>query len=73
MPLTQGQKVINWLNNHPYIDRYTAMYNLRITNLTAVISDLRQKGHDIETVEFKTKDGIKYAKWAKGASWRISE
>ena len=49
------------------------MYNLRITNLTAVISDLRQKGHDIETVEFKTKDGIKYAKWAKGASWRISE
>lgn len=70
--MTQGEKVINWLNNHPYIDRYQAMYNLRITNLTAVISDLRQKGYDIVTQEFKTKEGVKYAKWAKGEAWQKS-
>lgn len=63
---TQAERLLNWLNNHEYIDRPTALRNLRIANVTAVISELRKRGHAIIPVTFVSAEGVKYTKWRKG-------
>lgn len=70
MPMTQAQKVAEYLDSHLYIDRYIAMNHLYIANITAVIADMRQQGYDIITEEHKSSTGAKYARWRKGALWQ---
>ena len=67
--LTQQEKVVHWLKNHKYISREEAFNKLYIYNLTAVISDLRKAGYDIENVWVKGK-GTRYCKYQKGKNWR---
>ena len=68
---TQCQRVLNYINDFGSITRAEAMSQLGIANLPAVIDILRNKqGHDIETLEVKSKNrygqNITYAKYIFG-------
>lgn len=53
---TQLDRVLSYLRDPDYaLTRYSALEDLGIANLTAVISTLRKRGHTIETV---MNDGI---------------
>lgn len=57
MKLTQEEKVLKYFDTHKTaLTRQYAMNNLYIMNITAVISNLRKHGHDIETVKKKSKN-----------------
>lgn len=63
--MTQADEVMGWFELHKYLNRAQAMQHLNIFNLTAVISDMRESGIQIETV-YETKNGKK-SKWCKYA------
>ena len=60
--MTQGEKVIQYLEEHEFLTRRTAMNKLYINNLPDVVRRLRLKGIKIETVDEKTKNS-KYGKY----------
>ena len=64
---TQYSRVINYMKEHGSITRLQAMNHIGVANLTAVISDLRAKGHNILTEEVKAlnryNEKITYAKY----------
>ena len=47
--MSQNDKVLNYLKEHKKITSMDAINNLRITRLSARISDLRERGIDIDT------------------------
>lgn len=68
---TQCQRVMQYIRDFGSITRAEAMSELGIANLPAVIDILRNKrGHDIETLEIKSKNrygqNITYAKYVLG-------
>lgn len=61
--MTQEQQVIKWFEKHEYLNRVDAInsFSPPIWNLTAVISDMRGKGINIESVPMK--EGKQYVKY----------
>lgn len=59
---TQEQKVIEFIKKHGTINRKQAIDHLHIYNLTAVISEMRRKGIDVETIWIKGKTS-RYCKY----------
>ena len=60
--MSQNDKVLNYLKEHKKITSMDAINKLRITRLSAIISDLRDRGIDIdsETVYKRTKTATLY-------------
>jgi hypothetical protein len=68
--MTQNEKILKHLMNNGPLTRVTAMFHLRIMNLTARITELRDKGIDIKMRMVEGADGSKYGEyyldnWAK--------
>lgn len=65
--LTQEQRVLNHMREHGSITRISAMLEVSVSNLTAVISDLRKKGYEIETIDVpsinRLGQKVSYAKY----------
>ena len=57
------QKVVAALKKRMRVTRKTAIQRGWCENLTATISDLRQKGFDISTVSAKHTDGTRYTRY----------
>lgn len=55
---TQAKRVLAYCDEHTYITRWSALVDLGIANLTAVISDMRK--HGIEIVTEKIVDFNRY-------------
>lgn len=73
---TQAQRVFKYINDFGSITRVEAMTDIGVANLTAVISILRNQGHDIETVNVHTKNRygqkITYAKYMFGKERKVN-
>ena len=65
--LNQQDRVYEYMKDFTYITRVDAMQDIGVANLTAVISELRKDGIQIETKYIKTKnrygERIKYAQY----------
>ena len=57
------RKVLAALMKRKRVTRKTAIQRGWCENLTATISDLRQKGHDIATVAARHDDGSQYTRY----------
>lgn len=66
---TQQERVMDWLENHEYINRVNAINDIKppIWNLTAVIADMRQRGINIESVPMK--EGKRYVHYKLGEGY----
>lgn len=64
---TQAQRVFKYIHDFGSITRAEAMSDIGVANLTAVISDLRKQGYNIETIDVHTENRygqkITYAKY----------
>ncbi|MCQ2771093.1 MAG: helix-turn-helix domain-containing protein [Clostridia bacterium] len=49
--MKQIDRVVAWLKDNKSVNRVEALKSLGIANLPAVISDMREKGYQIVTVE----------------------
>tara|TARA_R110000824_G_scaffold43088_6_gene126395 strand:- start:3123 stop:3377 length:255 start_codon:yes stop_codon:yes gene_type:complete len=66
------QKVLAALKKRMRVTRKTAIQRGWCENLTATISNLRDMGHNIQTVKAKHEDGSRYTRYRYvrgGASW----
>lgn len=64
---TQCGRILEYLRTHEYITAADAFYKLRIARLAARISDLRERGYSIKSVDVQTTneagDRIRYARY----------
>lgn len=64
---TQAQRVFQYIKDFGSITRVDAMHDIGVANLTAVISELRKHGYNIETIDVHAKNRygqkITYAKY----------
>ena len=70
-PESQSQEVIFELLNRLYIDRRTMMLSCNVWNLTARISELRNKGFNI--VSNKIKGVNKYGREIEFVQYRLED
>lgn len=69
MSLTQKQLILNYLNKHGSINRVEAINRLRVYNLPARISELRDEGHKITAEHRKLRGG----KLSKDVRYRFEQ
>lgn len=64
---TQALRVLNYMTGYGFITRLSAMEDIGVANLTAVISDLRKAGYKIKTVRVETvnryHEKVSYARY----------
>lgn len=56
MQMNKHRAVLEWLRENGSITSMEAIENFGATRLSAIIFDLREKGHDIETVMVEGRD-----------------
>lgn len=54
--MTKTQAVLDWLQTHASISSMEAINNFGATRLSAIIFNLKRKGHNIETVMCEGRD-----------------
>ncbi len=54
--MTKTKAVLDWLKTHDSISSMEAIENFGATRLAAIIFNLRERGHDIETVRCSDTD-----------------
>jgi hypothetical protein len=57
------KKTLSALKKRMRVTRKTAIQHGWCENLTATISDLRDQGHNIETITAKTNEGSQYTRY----------
>ena len=57
------KKTLSALKKRMRVTRKTAIQHGWCENLTATISDLRDRGHSIETIKAKSDDGSHYTRY----------
>ena len=57
------KKTLSALKKRMRVTRKTAIQHGWCENLTATISDLRDRGHNIETIKAKADDGSHYTRY----------
>jgi hypothetical protein len=57
------KKTLSALKKRMRVTRKTAIQHGWCENLTATISDLRDRGHNIETIKAKADDGSQYTRY----------
>jgi hypothetical protein len=67
----QTDLLMDYLRTHESVDRYQAMHEIGIANVTAVISILRKQGVNIVADMHKIKN--RYNEPARYATWRLVE
>ena len=68
---TQSDLLMDYLRTHGSVDRYQAMHDIGIVNVTAVISILRKRGVNIVADIHKVTN--RYNKPVRYATWRLVE
>ena len=68
---TQTDLLMDYLRTHGSVDRYHAMHEIGIVNVTAVISILRKRGVNIVADIHKVTN--RYNKPVRYATWRLVE
>lgn len=68
---TQTDLLMDYLRTHGSVDRYQAMHDIGIVNVTAVISILRKRGVNIVADIHKVTN--RYNKPVRYATWRLVE
>ena len=67
MRMTKTQAVLDWLKTYASISSMEAINNFGATRLSAIIFNLRKRGHNIETVMVDGRDRfgntIRYARY----------
>lgn len=65
--MTKTQAVLEWLKTHASISSMEAIENFGATRLSAIIFNLRKRGHTIETVMVDGRDrfgnSVRYARY----------
>lgn len=61
MKRSKTNEIKNYLQEHGHITAWEAIEKFHVTRLAVVISRLREKGWEIETVNRKADDGTTYA------------
>lgn len=56
---TQNDRLLSYLKKHKYITRAPAFFELGIANLWARAAELRERGHRIDGVWTKTRNGAR--------------
>ena len=71
--MTQEARILKWFEKHTYLNRVNAINDIQppIWNLTAVISDMRNKGIDIESVPMK--EGKRYVHYRLGEAYGTAQ
>ena len=61
--LSQNKTVLKHLNEFGKITSWEAIKLYRITRLSAIIFNLKEKGHDINSLECISKEGTRFARY----------
>lgn len=69
--MTKTQAVLNWLETGASISSMEAFREFGATRLSAIIFELRRKGHDIETIRAEGRD--RYGHTVRFARYRLKK
>lgn len=63
MQKSQCDQVLRHLKRGSHIDAYTALRRYGIMRLAARVCELRERGHDVHTQMFRSRNGKRFARY----------